>query len=49
MIYMLYEREAGTELDRNKFVSRTVLNLSRPLKTLEGRQRKSLASTVPEI
>ena len=37
MIYLLYEREAGVEMERSKFSSKTLLNISK----LMGRKTHS--------
>jgi hypothetical protein len=34
MVYLLYEREASYEMDKTKFVSKTLVNVS---KTMRGR------------
>jgi hypothetical protein len=32
MIYLLYEREAGLEMDKNKFNTKSLLNISKMMK-----------------
>ena len=34
MVFLLYDREAGYEMDKTKFISKTLVNVS---KTLRGR------------
>ena len=51
MIYLLYEREAGMEMDKSKFSTKTVLNISKVMARGKSRGKMQAKRNIsfPEI
>lgn len=49
MIYMLYEREAGLEMDKAKFNTKTMLNISKMMRPKQGKTLSKRNLNFPEI
>lgn len=49
MLFMLYEREAGLEMDKTKFNTKTMLNISKMMRPKQAKTPSKRNLSFPEI